>query len=257
MHDHAWDSQAGCHHGDQPHARLLSRRPGDPPGVSRDDRMPRGAAPMAPDESAPPAAAAFAARTTVEQVEEGLALAPRFDADGLIPCITTDAEHGRRADAGLHEWRGSAANDRDRRSALLEPKPPVPLAQGRNQRPCPGGCRDAHRRRPGRRLAARPHRRFGRQLSRRIPFLLLPLGRARRPFRRTRPARVHGAAEIVRSRRTSTVTRRIRRGSEGPPASRAALPQPEVPAPAGCFPGSAQRAHPAPRRRNHAPDELP
>ena len=35
------DSQAGRHHGDQPHARLLSRRPGDPPGVSRDDRKPR------------------------------------------------------------------------------------------------------------------------------------------------------------------------------------------------------------------------
>ena len=46
---------------------------------------------MTPDESAPPAAAAFAARTMVEQVEEGLALAPKFDADGLIPCITTDA----------------------------------------------------------------------------------------------------------------------------------------------------------------------
>ena len=49
---------------------------------------------MTPDESAPPAAAAFAARTTVEQVEEGLALAPRFDADGLIPCVTTDAGTG-------------------------------------------------------------------------------------------------------------------------------------------------------------------
>lgn len=36
----------------------------------------------------------FAARTTVEQVEEGLALAPRFDRDGLIPCITTDAATG-------------------------------------------------------------------------------------------------------------------------------------------------------------------
>ena len=45
---------------------------------------------MAPDKPVP-AAAAFAARTTVEQVEEGLALAPKFDADGLIPCITTDA----------------------------------------------------------------------------------------------------------------------------------------------------------------------
>ena len=53
-----------------------------------------GAAPMAPDKSVPAAVAAFAARTTVEQVEEGLALAPKFDADGLIPCIATDANTG-------------------------------------------------------------------------------------------------------------------------------------------------------------------
>ncbi|MEO1041140.1 MAG: phosphoribosyl-AMP cyclohydrolase [Pseudomonadota bacterium] len=37
---------------------------------------------------------AFAKRVSVEQVEEGSVLAPRFDADGLIPCITTDAETG-------------------------------------------------------------------------------------------------------------------------------------------------------------------
>ncbi len=49
---------------------------------------------MAPDKSVPAAVAAFAARTTVEQVEEGLALAPKFDADGLIPCVTTDANTG-------------------------------------------------------------------------------------------------------------------------------------------------------------------
>lgn len=49
---------------------------------------------MAPDKSNPAAVAAFAARTTVEQVEEGLTLAPKFDADGLIPCITTDADTG-------------------------------------------------------------------------------------------------------------------------------------------------------------------
>ncbi len=36
----------------------------------------------------------FAARVSVEQVEEGLNLAPRFDADGLIPCVTTDAQSG-------------------------------------------------------------------------------------------------------------------------------------------------------------------
>ena len=48
---------------------------------------------MAPDKSVPPVAG-FAARTTIEQVEEGLALAPKFDADGLIPCVTTDADTG-------------------------------------------------------------------------------------------------------------------------------------------------------------------
>jgi phosphoribosyl-AMP cyclohydrolase len=36
----------------------------------------------------------FAARTSVEQVEEGTQLAPKFDADGLIPAVTTAAETG-------------------------------------------------------------------------------------------------------------------------------------------------------------------
>ncbi len=37
---------------------------------------------------------AFAQRTSVEQVEEGRELAPRFDAEGLIPVVTTDAATG-------------------------------------------------------------------------------------------------------------------------------------------------------------------
>ena len=37
---------------------------------------------------------AFTARTSVEQVEESEDFAPKFDADGLIACITTDAESG-------------------------------------------------------------------------------------------------------------------------------------------------------------------
>ena len=46
-------------------------------------------------ENADPAAPAlFAERTSVEQVEEGAVLAPKFDADGLIACITTDADAG-------------------------------------------------------------------------------------------------------------------------------------------------------------------
>ncbi|CAI2538319.1 phosphoribosyl-AMP cyclohydrolase [Serratia liquefaciens] len=37
---------------------------------------------------------AFYARTSVEQVEEGHTLAPKFDGDGLIVCVTTDATSG-------------------------------------------------------------------------------------------------------------------------------------------------------------------
>ena len=36
----------------------------------------------------------FAARTSVEQVEEGHRLAPKFDAAGLITCVTTNADTG-------------------------------------------------------------------------------------------------------------------------------------------------------------------
>jgi phosphoribosyl-AMP cyclohydrolase len=36
----------------------------------------------------------FGERRTVEQVEEGTDLAPRFDAEGLIPAVTTDFESG-------------------------------------------------------------------------------------------------------------------------------------------------------------------
>jgi phosphoribosyl-AMP cyclohydrolase len=36
----------------------------------------------------------FGERKTVEQVEEGSELAPKFDADGLIPAVTTDHASG-------------------------------------------------------------------------------------------------------------------------------------------------------------------
>ena len=49
---------------------------------------------MSAERSDPAASTPYAARVSVEQVEEGLALAPKFDADGLIPCITTDANTG-------------------------------------------------------------------------------------------------------------------------------------------------------------------
>ena len=36
----------------------------------------------------------FATRTSVEQVEEGTTLAPKFDLQGLITCVTTEANSG-------------------------------------------------------------------------------------------------------------------------------------------------------------------
>lgn len=36
----------------------------------------------------------FKKRISVEQVEEGTELAPKFDADGLLPCVTTMAKTG-------------------------------------------------------------------------------------------------------------------------------------------------------------------
>ncbi|WP_430395518.1 phosphoribosyl-AMP cyclohydrolase [Ferrovibrio sp.] len=36
----------------------------------------------------------FAKRISIEQVEEGNELAPKFDADGLLPCVTTAADTG-------------------------------------------------------------------------------------------------------------------------------------------------------------------
>ena len=48
----------------------------------------------------------FAARTSVEAIEEGMLLAPKFDANGLIPVITTDAETG---EVLMHAYMNKAA----------------------------------------------------------------------------------------------------------------------------------------------------
>jgi phosphoribosyl-AMP cyclohydrolase len=42
----------------------------------------------------PPSDISFAHRTSVEQVEEGYDLAPKFDSNGCLPCITCHAETG-------------------------------------------------------------------------------------------------------------------------------------------------------------------
>ena len=48
----------------------------------------------------------FQIRRSVEPVEEGTDLAPKFGADGLLPCITTDAETGEVLMLG---WMNSEA----------------------------------------------------------------------------------------------------------------------------------------------------
>ncbi|MEM7648502.1 MAG: phosphoribosyl-AMP cyclohydrolase [Cyanobacteria bacterium P01_A01_bin.70] len=48
----------------------------------------------------------FAARTSVEAVEEGMLLAPKLDAHGLIPVITTDAATG---EVLMHAYMNEAA----------------------------------------------------------------------------------------------------------------------------------------------------
>jgi len=48
----------------------------------------------------------FADRCSAEQGEEGFELAPKFDVDGLLPCITADAASGEAlATSGLVQIR--------------------------------------------------------------------------------------------------------------------------------------------------------
>lgn len=51
----------------------------------------------------------FAARVSVEQVEEGAELAPKFDERGLIPAVTTDYETGELL---MHGYMNAEALER-------------------------------------------------------------------------------------------------------------------------------------------------
>ena len=53
--------------------------------------------------------AQFASRLTIEQVEEGDELAPKFDERGLIPCVTTDATTG---EVLMQGWMNAEALER-------------------------------------------------------------------------------------------------------------------------------------------------
>ncbi|MEL6186267.1 MAG: phosphoribosyl-AMP cyclohydrolase [Myxococcota bacterium] len=48
----------------------------------------------------------FSARTSIEQVEEGTDIAPKFNEDGLIPVVTTDYDSG---EVLMHGWMNEEA----------------------------------------------------------------------------------------------------------------------------------------------------
>lgn len=53
--------------------------------------------------------APFAARRSVAEIEQGASFAPKFDADGLIPAIVTDAQSG---DVLMFAWMNALALQR-------------------------------------------------------------------------------------------------------------------------------------------------
>lgn len=54
---------------------------------------------------APNPAPAFSSRISVEQVDEGHDLAPKFDSDDLIACVNTDAASGEVLMRGYEQGR--------------------------------------------------------------------------------------------------------------------------------------------------------
>ena len=59
---------------------------------------------------------------SIEQVEEGSELAPKFDANGLLPCVTTSSETGEVLMLGYMNDLALKKNYRVGRSPLLEPE---------------------------------------------------------------------------------------------------------------------------------------
>ncbi len=76
-------------------------------------------------------------------LEEGSVFTPRFDANGLVTAVVTDAGDGTLLMVGAHERRGSGDDARDRHRALLVALARQAVEEGRNVRQFPAGRRDA------------------------------------------------------------------------------------------------------------------
>ena len=140
----------------------------------------------------------FATPGSTEEVEEGRAFAPKFDADGLVTCVATDAATGDVLMVAHMNAEALSEDHRDRRGLVLQPVSQVAVEKGRELGPRParasrcgstairmrvwikveqtgaGAChtgrrscflsRGAARRRAGRRHAGIPRRRAGRSI---------------------------------------------------------------------------------------------
>ena len=74
----------------------------------------------------------FAPRGSTEEVEEGRAFAPKFDADGLVTCVATDARSGDVLMVAHMNAEALQQDHRDRRGLVLQPLAPGALAEGRD-----------------------------------------------------------------------------------------------------------------------------
>ena len=95
----------------------------------------------------------FAARGTPGEVETGLAFQPKFDADGLIPAIVTDAASG---DVLMFAWMNAEAlalTLETRIGHFWSRSRGQALEEGRGERQPPARERAAHRLRSGRPVA--------------------------------------------------------------------------------------------------------
>ena len=146
----------------------------------------QGAETMAPESATLTQTNPFPGQITVEQVEAGTPLVPKFDADDLIPCVATNATNNHVLMLGwIHKPESTGANSRGPGIALLEPEPSIFVASRRKQWPRPRNRLDAHPRLSGLRVASCASRRFMFRLSRGLLFLLLSLYSIR-PFEERR-----------------------------------------------------------------------
>ena len=74
----------------------------------------------------------FKKRKSVEEVEEGKFLSPKFDEKGLIPVITTDDKTKEILMHGYMNEEAFKKNYTNKRSSLLEQISTEYLAQGKN-----------------------------------------------------------------------------------------------------------------------------